>query len=70
MDILLLLFTIIVNNCNFMVFGDGTTITSSSSILSLDIVSQYTLPNNSYFKHLVYDRRRNLLYAGKYYWLN
>ena len=31
---------------------------------SLDVVSQYALPNGSYFTHLTYDRKNSVLYAG------
>lgn len=37
---------------------------TSASILSLDIISQFTLPNGSYFTHLTFDKRRSILYAG------
>lgn len=46
----------------------GTTISnalpSSTSILSLDIISQFTLPDGSYFTHLTFDRRKSVIYAG------
>lgn len=37
---------------------------TNASILSLDIIAQYNLPNGSYFSHLTIDRRRSILYAG------
>lgn len=37
---------------------------TNSSVLSLDIIAQYTLPNGSYFSHLTIDKRRSILYAG------
>lgn len=30
----------------------------------VDIISQFTLPNGSYFTHLTFDKRRSILYAG------
>ncbi|XP_062544839.1 plexin-B isoform X1 [Armigeres subalbatus] len=44
--------------------GSVATITASSLIPSQNIITQFTLDNNSYFTHLTYDKRRNLLYAG------
>lgn len=41
-----------------------TTISTQQHNLSLDIISQYQLPNDSYFTHLKYDKRRSCLYAG------
>ncbi|XP_055593886.1 plexin-B [Uranotaenia lowii] len=40
------------------VLVDSVTVTASN------IASQFSLDNSSYFTHLTYDRRRNLLYAG------
>ena len=36
----------------------------AASNLSLDIITQYQLTNDSYFTHLVYDKKRSTLYAG------
>lgn len=40
------------------------TAAKQQSLLSLDIIHQYTLPNGSYFTHLTFDKRRSILYAG------
>lgn len=37
---------------------------TAQQITSSDILSQYTLPNGSYFTHLTCDRRNSVLYAG------
>lgn len=33
-------------------------------VTSSDILSQYSLPNGSYFTHMTFDRRNSVLYAG------
>lgn len=38
--------------------------TNSMAITSSDILSQYSLPNGSYFTHMTFDRRNSVLYAG------
>lgn len=38
--------------------------TGTLPITSSDILSQYSLPNGSYFTHMAFDRRNSVLYAG------
>lgn len=39
-------------------------LTSAQQITSSDILSQYALPNDSYFTHMTFDRRNSVIYAG------
>lgn len=61
-----LLHVICLSSVTIIVSAEGSvaTITASSLIPSQNVVAQFTLDNNSYFTHLTYDKRRNLLYAG------
>lgn len=38
--------------------------TTTLPVTSSDILSQYALPNGSYFTHMTFDRRNSVLYAG------
>lgn len=38
--------------------------TTSQTLSSSDILSQYILPNGSYFTHMTFDRKNSVLYAG------
>lgn len=38
--------------------------TTTLPVTSSDILSQYSLPNGSYFTHMTFDRRNSVLYAG------
>lgn len=38
--------------------------TGTLPVTSSDILSQYSLPNGSYFTHMAFDRRNSVLYAG------
>lgn len=43
----------------------STSVTGSVlPVTSSDILAQYTLPNNSYFTHMTFDRRNSVVYAG------
>ena len=65
-----LLFLLILLATKYDSAGTATpTITTSSSgtassILSFDILSQFQLPNGSYFTHLTFDKRKSVIYAG------
>ncbi|XP_058463896.1 plexin-B [Malaya genurostris] len=69
MSVLLLLFLIrtielSIASTNTMSNGIVSQKNTTSFISSQNIIAQFSLENNTYFTHLTYDLRRNLMYAG------